>query len=178
MQIDSMIASWRTSDVSKLNISDKGVAFIADYEKFTADVYICSGGKITIGYGHVVKAGEDWSNGITKTASLALFRQDLQTAVTDVQTVLAGTQMTQYEFDATVALVINIGRTKFDKYSVSDKIAASKSYAIVESAWRSIRKAGGVDNLGVMRRRYDETQIYFHNTYARTYHSKGYLYNY
>ena len=38
-----------------MHISDKGLALIKRFEGFSPDVYVCSGGRRTIGYGHVIR---------------------------------------------------------------------------------------------------------------------------
>lgn len=44
-------------------------------EGFVGSVYICPAGYPTIGYGHVVLPGEDWSNGITEREATRLLEE-------------------------------------------------------------------------------------------------------
>ena len=45
----------RCRSLHMMHISDKGLALIERFEGFSPDVYVCSGGRRTIGYGHVIR---------------------------------------------------------------------------------------------------------------------------
>lgn len=54
-----------------------GVDLIKACEGFEPFPYICPAGIPSIGYGHVIKPGEDWSRGITEAQALALLKEEL-----------------------------------------------------------------------------------------------------
>lgn len=56
---------------------EDGVKLIKLCEGFEPRPYICPAGVLSIGYGHVVKPGEDWSRGITEAEADALLREEL-----------------------------------------------------------------------------------------------------
>lgn len=56
-----------------------GVDLIKACEGFRSQSYYCPAGILSIGYGHVVKDGEDWSNGITEPEAAELLREELAT---------------------------------------------------------------------------------------------------
>ena len=90
-------------------MSSQGIEFIKQFEGFQANVYYVNGtGNPTIGYGHEVRPGEDFSNGITEEQALQLLAQDAQIfidAINDLVTV----PLTQNQFDALLSYVYNTG---------------------------------------------------------------------
>jgi lysozyme len=65
-------------------------------------------GYMTVGYGHKIGQGEDFSGGLTKEAATALYQKDLGTFenVVNRQVKVA---LTQHEFDALVSLASTSG---------------------------------------------------------------------
>lgn len=60
---------------------NEAAAFIKSHEALRLKPYKCSGGKWTVGWGHVIKPGEAWMmKGITKDQAQRLFQQDMQHA--------------------------------------------------------------------------------------------------
>jgi GH24 family phage-related lysozyme (muramidase) len=98
--------------IAAQKISQKGLDFIKKHEKLRLKPYDASGkrhaGDWTIGYGHKIKAGENFSNGITKQRALSLLKQDVQTAVGEVNAGLR-VSVSQNQFDALVSLAFNAG---------------------------------------------------------------------
>lgn len=58
-------------------ISTAGLKFIMHWEGFCSVVYWCIAGYKTIGIGHLVRPGEDWSNGITEEEAIQLLRKNI-----------------------------------------------------------------------------------------------------
>ncbi|MDD2978221.1 MAG: lysozyme, partial [Aquabacterium sp.] len=63
---------------SPLTTSARGLELIRSFEKFEPKAYICPAGKLTIGYGHVIKASEPHlrSKTLTQGEAEALLRDD------------------------------------------------------------------------------------------------------
>lgn len=59
-----------------MQISDKALKQIAEWEGFRAKPYDDGKGFMTIGYGHLIKKGEAFTS-LTKTQALELFRKDV-----------------------------------------------------------------------------------------------------
>ncbi|HYC64626.1 MAG TPA: lysozyme [Reyranellaceae bacterium] len=55
----------------------EGRNLIKAFEGFSPTVYVCPAGYPTIGYGHVVQPGEDWSKGLTEAEGDELLARDL-----------------------------------------------------------------------------------------------------
>lgn len=97
-------------------ISNEGIQLIQHFESCRLKTYLCSAGKLTIGWGHTgadVKAGMV----ITQARADELFRIDVGRFVKDVN-FLVKKPITQKQFDALVSFAFNIGSDIDD-----DKIA-------------------------------------------------------
>jgi hypothetical protein len=62
-------------------MSDSGLARIRGTEAFRARAYDDGAGNPTIGYGHLIRPGENFSGGITQAQADALFKQDVERVV-------------------------------------------------------------------------------------------------
>ena len=117
----------------------------------------------TIGYGHLIKPSEDFSDGITEKAATELLRRDIVTAeraVCDNVAIL----LTQNQFDALVIFAYNIGVENFAKSTVVKYINNpnfhSARYPDIDSAWRAWCKSGGRTVPGLKRRRDMELKLF------------------
>lgn len=146
-------------------LSQRGLEFIArcegtDGEKDGRyypypDIY----GNPTIGYGHLVTAGEEFSRGITAAQALALLRKDAQAAERFVGRRLSSA-VSQNEFDALVDVAFN-----------SERAAALLIRKVDESA--AVGRADFIDTLphgsrsphGLVRRREKEANLFLHGDY-------------
>ena len=98
--------------IEELSVSDKGVKYIADWEKFRPNIYLDQAGNPTIGYGHLIDPEESFANGITMEEALKLFKEDLADTENALYHMLK-IPLTQNQFDALVSLVFNFGAGKF-----------------------------------------------------------------
>ncbi len=92
----------------QISLSSKGLDFIRGYEKLRPKEYLDQAGNETIGYGHKILPGEDFSKGITNTQALTLLKTDIQGAVGEVNAAL-NVSVKQNQFDALVSLAFNAG---------------------------------------------------------------------
>ena len=180
-------------DVKNMKISDKGLEWLKKLEGFVKVdgkhvIYDDATGRpvpngtplpagATIGYGHLIKSGEDFSKGLTEKDATALFQRDLQSTYDTIakqidHDVLAA--MPQHKYDALVALVFNIGpgsaapenvnrglyQSTIRKY-INDKDFRSNTYPTPESAWKAFRNHGYLDS-----RRDAEWRLYQNNDYS------------
>jgi lysozyme len=94
-----------------MNLTQRGLQFIKQYEGLRLTVYRDQGGYPTIGYGHKLQSGENWTQ-ITEAEASALLQQDLITAERAVNQ-LVSVPLTSAMFDALVSLVFNWGQGNF-----------------------------------------------------------------
>ncbi|MBN4759930.1 lysozyme [Enterobacter cloacae subsp. cloacae] len=104
------------SAISELNVSDKGKAFIKEWEGFGATAYNDSEGYCSIGYGHLIARArcedislpEEFKNGITNSKTDELFESRLSNYIRGLKRTLSA-DLYQYEFDALISLLFNMG---------------------------------------------------------------------
>jgi lysozyme len=99
-------------------MSDAGLARIRQSEAFMARPYDDGAGNLTIGYGHLIRPGENFSGGITQAQADALFRQDVARVVNpalDRVTI----DLTQNQIDALGSFIFNVGTGGFLKNILS-----------------------------------------------------------
>jgi lysozyme len=94
-------------------LSEKGIELLKLWEKgpkgsFAKEIYICSGGKKTIGYGHVVKKSDSIAPPIDSIAAEELLILDIKTSENAVN-FLVKVELTQNQFDALVCFTFNVG---------------------------------------------------------------------
>ncbi len=117
----------------------------------------------TIGYGHLIKPGENFSGGITERVATELLRADIAAAECAVQNNIT-VPLTQNQYDALVIFAYNIGANNFAKSTVVKYINNpnfhSSIYPNLESAWRAWNKSGGRVMGGLSRRRNAELHLF------------------
>ncbi|MFG1932134.1 lysozyme [Mycobacterium sp. NPDC048908] len=155
---------------SDQTLSDAGVRFIAGFEGFSPRLYNDPGGHCTIGYGHLVHHGrcngnepEDFKKGISQEQGLKLLAGDAdvaQRAVNQrVQVVL-----TQYQFDALVSFVFNVGAGAFGGSTLLRRLNQGEYNAVPSELMRWVN-SGGRPLPGLVRRRKAEGVLFSQGSY-------------
>lgn len=138
------------------SLSQRGIDFIKRHEGLRLEKYADPVGLLTIGYGHLIKPGENFPNRLTPAEAEALLRSDTEKAQSAVR-VGVKVPLTQNEFDALVSLVFNIGTGAFQNSTLlrllnqGFKAAASEQFLV----WRF---AGGKPIL--LKRREQEKALF------------------
>jgi len=91
-----------------MEMSDNGLQLIKNSEGFVGHVYLDVAGKPTVGYGHLIKAGEDFSGGVTQQQATELLQNDVKWAENAV-TAAVHVPLNQNQFDALVDFTFNLG---------------------------------------------------------------------
>ena len=152
-------------------LSAAGLRFIADFEGFSPRLYNDPGGHCTIGYGHLVHRGrcngnepEDFKRGITREQGLDLLRRDTKVAERavnqQVQVVL-----TQYQFDALVSFVFNVGAGAFGGSTLLRRLNQGDYNAVPAELMRWVN-SGGTPLPGLVRRRRAEGVLFSRGAYV------------
>ena len=117
----------------------------------------------TIGYGHLVKSGENFAGGIDELQATNLLRADIATSEHIVQKNIH-VPLSQNQYDALVIFVYNIGGAAFAESTVVKYINNpnfhSDKYKTLESAWMAWNKSGGREVTGLTRRRIQELNLF------------------
>ncbi len=117
----------------------------------------------TIGYGHLIKNGEDFRNGISEVKATELLCADIATAERAVQDNIT-VPLSQNQYDALVSLAYNIGAKNFADSTVVKYINNPKFHSSVyqnlESAWKAWNRSQGEISNGLINRRQCEWDMY------------------
>lgn len=153
------------ADVKRM--SDAGIERIKRHEAFVEEVYDDGAGNKTIGYGHLVLEGEDFSDGITQAEAHELFAKDVERVVNGSLDKIE-VDLTQNQIDAIGSFIFNIGPGAFEKY-VLDDINAKKhrnatNRMLKYVTGRDLRTGERVALRGLVRRRRDEVALYHNPT--------------
>lgn len=92
-------------------VSSKGIEALKKLEEFRGSAYKDSGGKLTIGYGHLIKQTEKFTK-LTEVEAVALLRSDIKSFEDTVNTAVH-VPLLAYQFDALVIFAFNIGGAAF-----------------------------------------------------------------
>lgn len=103
-----------------MEISDNCLNLVKKFEGFSPTPYICPAGKLTVGFGHVVKANEHFDI-ITEDHALHLLAKDLEWAQSSVCQCV-NVDITQNQYDALVSFAFNVGGGAFLKSTLLRKL--------------------------------------------------------
>ena len=98
----------------RMRMSAEGLARIREHEAFVPRVYDDGAGNSTIGYGHMVLEGEDFSGGISEAEAIALFEKDVERVVNGALDKIT-VDLTQNQVDALGSFIFNVGPGAFVK---------------------------------------------------------------
>ena len=131
--------------------------FIAKHEGCRLEIYTCPGGVKTIGYGHAIKRGEDFTK-ITKDEAHELLLKDTEQAMTEV-TVANSVLLTDNQKIALTSFVFNVGISAYMKSTLRIKLQQGK---ITEAAdeFNRWNKAKGQVLPGLVKRRAEERALF------------------
>ncbi len=141
-----------------MRTSQDGIDLIKHFEGFRPELYTCQGGKPTIGYGHVLRPGEAYPDGITEAEAEELLRRDVGWAERCIERCVE-VELTQGQFDALVSLVFNIGGVAFSCSTLRDRLNRGDYSAAAEEFGRWVY-AGGRKQTGLIRRRAAERALF------------------
>jgi lysozyme len=144
-----------------MNISRKGVRFIAEHEGFRARPYKAHPSEVywTIGYGHYgpdVRSGMTWS----QRHARRVLRSDLERVYVPAVRGMISRKLTQPEFDALVSFTYNLGTGALSESTLrrrlNDGDPKPKTFRQELVKWVN---AGGQQLPGLVARRNDEIRL-------------------
>ena len=142
----------------RMNISDKGIAFIKKLEGCRLTVYKDVAGNETIGHGHLIRNGEDYGK-ITKEHADEILRDDLLDAENTVIRRVGHLNLTQGMFDALVSFVFNLGGRAFENSTLVEKLDR-REFIAAAAEFPRWHNAGGKPVKGLLRRRLAEAELF------------------
>ena len=141
-----------------MRTSQRGIDLIKEFEGYSERVYMCAGGKYTIGYGHT--RGVEPGDTCTRDQAEEYLRMDVVEAEETIEA-LVKVPLTQNQFDALVSLVYNIGSGNFYDSTIRKvincKVRDPEEY---RRAWMMWVKSKGEVLKGLVRRREAELKLF------------------
>lgn len=141
-----------------MKLDETGIEFICVSEGFSDQEYLCEAGARTIGFGHLVRANEDFSTGISREAAKALLLSDLQTYEACVNQNVR-VQVSQLQYNALVSLCYNIGTKAFGTSTLVKELNSGHVHKAADEflRWKFIHKQ---ESAGLLRRRQCEREMF------------------
>lgn len=147
-----------------MKTSAAGIAFMKSWEKCSLEVYLDPIGKPTIGWGHLILPGENFSTLSQDEADL-LFIEDHEKKAEDPVNRMVKTILKQCEFDACVSLCFNIGEGNFE-HSTLLKLINSGDIEAAAPQFKRWDMSGGLVSDGLRDRREAEAIIFSQGIYT------------
>lgn len=142
-----------------MNTSLRGIDLIKRHEGLRLRRYKDAAGYATIGYGHLLKRGEDYGV-ITEAEADALLAKDIQAAEAVVRRATAA-ELEQYEFDALVSLAFNLPAAFKEGTNLHKKLNNRAKYKTAVSEFgRWIYAPVPVALPGLIKRRAEEALLF------------------
>lgn len=146
------------------NMTDEGLDFLCAWEGCRLQVYEDAAGYPTIGVGHLICDGEDYSAGITHDEAMDLLREDVQDAQRAVGDHVKR-DLRDHERDALISFAFNVGGGAFRRSTLLRRVNAGvfEDVPYQLSRWN---KAGGRVLNGLSRRRAAEAEVFSQGLYS------------
>lgn len=122
-----------------LHLSARGQALLKSFEcgpagnrapeGYAPKPYRCPAGVLTVGWGHRVRMTDRLSSPIDAAKAQELFEADCAVADIYVRAACAPTALTQYEFDALVLFVFNLGIRAFERSTLRELVKSGQMFS-------------------------------------------------
>ena len=141
------------------DIPQKAIDFIKRWEGCYLSIYRDVAGYPTIGVGHLIKEGEDFSGGITMEQAEALLRADLAEANNAIDDLIE-VDLNDNQFSALISFTFNLGANNLKKSTLRRKLNEGKPNEEVANEFLKWVYAGGKLVKGLVRRRNAERDLF------------------
>lgn len=151
--------------MQKMDISQEGIDLVKVLEGFRAKAYPDAGGRMTIGYGHLLVKGDGVPQGdlIEPIKATELLKKDLASAV-DCVLGCVTSNLTQNQFDALVIFTYNVGTSAFQSSTLLSLVNQGKFEEASEQLprWCKVHTKQGafVELAGLRNRRMAEQELF------------------
>lgn len=146
-----------------MQTSGAGIRFIQSFEKLRLTPYDDGGGKMTIGWGHLILPSEKFDS-ITSDQADALFLSDLKQKAENPVNKYVVIAMTQNQFDALVSFCFNVGLGNFHASTLL-RMMNMKNFDATAEEFPKWDHEGGVEVEGLYNRRVAEQNIFENGVY-------------
>lgn len=147
-----------------MKLNNDGYNLITKHEGFSSKPYLCPAKVPTIGYGntyyHDGKRVTLLDNPITKEQAFEMFKEIADRFAKAVsQSVTA--DINQNQFNALVSFAYNVGVANLKKSTLLKLVNANPNNPQIKNEFLKWTKANGVLLNGLLKRRNDESSVYF-----------------
>jgi lysozyme len=139
------------------------LSIIKKYEGLKLNAYICPAGVPTIGFGSTfypdgrrVKLGDK----ITITEAESILLHDIKRFEKEVRTGVK-IEITNNQLSALISFVYNVGASAFRKSTLLRKVNANPTDLTIHNEFMRWTRAGGKVLPGLVKRRAEESKLYF-----------------
>ena len=144
-------------------MSPRGLERIRQREAYVARVYDDGVGNRTVGYGHMLRHGESFPQGLSMAEAEELFAKDVDRIVSPVLDRIK-VPLTQNQVDAIGSFVFNVGPGNFSR-SILPNLNRGDHEGVVASMFRFVtgrnqRTGERVTLRGLLKRRQEEVALY------------------
>ena len=140
-----------------MKISNAGLTLIKTFEGFRATPYRDVVGKLTIGFGHLIKAGEVFG-AVSSIEATSLLQVDVAFAEDCINSHVTS-EISQDQFDALVSFVYNLGCTNFLSSTLL-KYVNLYNFELAAAEFKKWNHAGGIVIAGLTNRRLAEAALF------------------
>lgn len=131
---------------------------VEGFERYKQYPYLDAVKISTVGYGHVIRKGEDFSAGLSEEAATELMRKDMLKAVRSVLSLIS-VPLTDNQYAALLSFTFNLGGGALQRSTLRRKINRGE-YEDVPDEFLKWNKAGGRILKGLTRRRTAEAKLW------------------
>ena len=150
-----------------MEISERGIALIAEFEGFVDRLYNDPAGHCTIGFGFLVHLGRcdsrdsetPYHDGMTFEEGLQLLNNKVRTYSSAVRKYTL-VPLTQNQFDALTSFCYNVGAGGYAASSVLRVLNAGQYHQVCSELEKYIRGTNGIIYPGLVRRRAAECALF------------------
>lgn len=140
-----------------MKTNQEGIDLIKKHEGFRPTVYKDMAGKPTIGYGHLIKDGEHFTQ-ITKTEAQTLLEKDVRIAEEAIRDAVS-VELDRNQFSALVSFVYNIGTGAF-RSSTLLKYLNNRNFTKIPEEIMRWHYVGSEPSRGLINRRAAEAVLF------------------
>lgn len=142
-----------------MKASEDAYNLITAFEGFSSVPYLCPSGKLTIGWGHVIRDGEKFSIPLSDYEATLLLEKDVEKAEKAVNRLIT-IPLEQHEFDALVSFTFNVGVLALQRSTLRQKLNRDEDREEVADEFLRWVYAGGRKLRGLVRRRMAERNLF------------------
>ena len=141
-----------------LRLSPEGLAFIKQYQGFSAEPYQDECHLWVVGYGHLIQGSEAFVTPLSQPQADALLQLDIYACERVLAQEIA-VPLNQIQYDALISLALSLGPETFAASAVVRYIN-QRQFAKALAVWRAETELNGVKSNGLNRQRQAECALF------------------